>query len=155
MQATKTITIGEHNYIIKQFTAKTGSGIFMLTMKTLGRLMRENSNNEDVDTSDNGDAENRANNAVRMLLMHADEDAFNKIQQQALSVVDREEWVGNTSHPLPVLTYNGHIAIAELEYDTTTVLALTHQVLFFNLAPYFQKKELLQLAMGHLATLKE
>jgi hypothetical protein len=155
METIKEITIKEQNYRICKLSAKSGSWLLMQLMGKMIKIMEELANtgspNPEVNNvleQDKNKAEESAHAAIQFMLMNLEEDTFAKVQNHALSVCYRLENAGSVPVPMPVIMNDGRFAIKELEFDIETVMSLTSQSLFANLAPFFSKNGLMKLAMG-------
>ena len=125
---TKDIEIAGNRYQIGQFKARDGSFILMqLLTKMLPSFVESAFQKEGA-----------ALGASRPALS---EDEFAAVQGHALAVCRRYE----SNVPMPVFVRPDTFAIKELEYDTTTVMALTVNALLFNLSPFFQDGGLTQI----------
>lgn len=130
MHSTNTfdVEIGGTKFQIGQFKARDGSWILaQILTKMLPAIV------EKAFVKEAG-AKLASNRAVLT------EEEFSSIQGHALNVCRRYE----NNIPMPVMLNPTTFAIKEIEYDLTTVIALTIQALVFNIKPFFEEGGLSQ-----------
>ncbi len=121
--------IGEHEYQIGRLTARDASWILIQILTKLLPApieLKLQLNLPEV--------------PVERTQMSAQE--FHEIQDLCIMSCKRYEMVGTTKAPMPIMARPGVFAIAELEYDALTIIALTIHCLGFNIACFFDDGDL-------------
>lgn len=140
-------TLGQYQYNIREIDAEGGSFLAMKLVNKLRIIMSE----ADVDDSTDEQKKTPKDEAVRgtlsLILMNLDEAEYKLIQRKALAQVDRMETVGTEVVPVPIMR-NGVIAPKDLKTDIGSVMTLTLESLFRNLAPFFSENGLKLLLTG-------
>lgn len=123
----KEIDINGRRWRIGRFDALTGSYIStLLVMQMLPMVLEEQLGLGAM-----------ANNRPLM-----NKQTFMDVQRDCLRVVHELKLVGDNLMPLPVILDDGRWGIGDIEDDAPTVMALTVQVLIFNLSDFFQEDAL-------------
>lgn len=127
----KDVTINEQKFQIGRLSARDGSWILLQVMtKMMPPAIASRLNFGLLDTS------------TKRSEMSAAE--FHEIQDLCIAACRRYEKVGTVETPMPIMARPGVFAIAELENDIVTILALTVHVLLFNISCFFDGKALSQ-----------
>jgi Phage tail assembly chaperone protein, TAC len=133
-ELTKDIELEGIRYQLRKFDARTGSWIAVQIASYLLPSAVETAVLENAAKTDGGGIvvpEGFQKNKRQMT-----ETEFHNIQDHCLAVVSRYE--GPNPLPVPIVHGSGRWAFPEMENDFITVLALTAQVLLFNMKSFFE-----------------
>jgi len=146
----KDIEINGRTFRIKKFDARTGSFMLIKITGLLAPLFKNMDLAKLKEAKDISDVNLEALNITGVMseLGNLSENDFSYVQDKCLRVCGALLPAGYT----PLLNGNGSFAVAELEEDTMTVLALTAHVLIFNVKGFFQGSPLASLVGGLLTT---
>lgn len=127
----KIVELAERKWRIGRFDALTGSYIAFTVMTKMlpmiAELMGGKSETPDVNSLAAGMMASKAS---------LSREEFLALQKDCLGVVSELQSVAGIDAPVPVLL-NGKWGVADLEYDVSTVMALTVHTLFFNISSFF------------------
>lgn len=141
-------TLGQYQYNIREIDAEAGSFLAMKLVNKLRQIMTEaDASEDDAKTSQQLPKEEAVRGTISLVLMNLDEAEYKLIQRKALAQVDRMESVGTEIVAVPIMR-NGVIAPKDLKTDIGTVMTLTLESLFRNLAPFFSENGLKLLMTG-------
>jgi hypothetical protein len=140
VEKTKRIEMAGNSYVIGRFNADTGSWLLMRMMKSFREFMKTIESEESDENAP--EPENFAEQLIQTLLSDLSPEDFKQIQRQTLLIVKRVDVVKDLEVLHNVIRPNGDFSFADLRHDIDTVMCLTSQALFFNLAPFFTKSGL-------------
>lgn len=141
-------SLGQYQYNIREIDAEAGSFLAMKLVNKLRQIMTEADASEDnAKTSQQLPKEEAVRGTISLVLMNLDEAEYKLIQRKALAQVDRMESVGTEIVAVPIMR-NGVIAPKDLKTDIGSVMTLTLESLFRNLAPFFSENGLKLLMTG-------
>jgi type III secretion system FlhB-like substrate exporter len=127
-EETKDVDIAGRKFRIRKFEAFTGSYI---AYKIIGQIAPSAINNG----SDN----------ISKAITSMNKEDFISIQKDCLKMVQEIKQAGNNEIPMQIILENGKWGVEGLENDAITVMALTIQVLVFNVSSFFDADRLKEL----------
>jgi len=129
----KIVELAGKKFRIGRFDALTGSYIAFTVMTKMlpmiAELMGGKSETPDVNALAAGMMSSRAS------MSKAD---FLSLQKDCLSVCHEMQMAGTVEAPVAVMMESGAWGVADLEFDVSTVMALTVHALFFNVSSFFE-----------------
>lgn len=144
----KTFPYDGEVYNIGAFTASTGSWLTLRLMRAFREYISTLDNDGTESDPEAEEPENFAEDLIQMLLSNLPENDFATVQRHALSVVSCTQTIGERTFEQPLVLKNGLFANKELTNNIPLILALTSQVMFANLKPFFTKTGLKAVMKG-------
>jgi hypothetical protein len=124
----KDIDIAGRKFRIRKFEAFMGSYI---AYKIIGQIAPA--------------ALGNGGNDIAKAVTSMNKEDFISIQKDCLKMVQEIKQAGNNEMPMQIILENGRWGVEGLEQDAMTVMALTIQVLMFNVSSFFDADRLKEL----------